>query len=146
MNYSLRSLILVTIQFLAIFAIVLSGSIFAKTTLYLLLELVGIGIGLWALLTMQRSTFSIMPDVKKTGRLVRQGPYRWIRHPMYLAVLLVTGALTLDMPSILRVTIWIVLLVDILFKILHEERMLSISYSEYTQYRTQTKRLLPYLY
>lgn len=146
MRYSLKSVLLVTIQLGAILAILLTGPLLATTPMTRFVEFVGIGIGVWALVTMRLTTFSVLPDVKNEGQLIRHGPYRWIRHPMYLAVLLVTGALVLDLPTPLRIGIWLLLLLDILIKMTYEEQLLTQHYPGYAPYQQQTKRLLPYLY
>jgi len=145
-RYPWQSTLLVTVQMVGILAILFTGPIVARRPLLLLLELLGGGIGVWALLVMRRATFSVMPDVKAGARLVGHGPYRWIRHPMYLAVLLVTGALVAAAFHWWRLGIWVILLVDILVKIAYEETLLTKHYAAYGAYRQQTKRLLPYLY
>ncbi|MCB0063076.1 MAG: isoprenylcysteine carboxylmethyltransferase family protein [Caldilineaceae bacterium] len=146
MNISVKSVLLVTIQLGAILAIFATGPLFASSPALLFLELLGGGVGLWALVAMRLTTFSVLPDVKRAGELTRRGPYRWIRHPMYLAVLLVTGALVLDQPTSLRMGIEVVLLIDILVKIGYEEALLLRHYPAYAAYRQATKRLLPYVY
>ncbi|HQU29297.1 MAG TPA: methyltransferase, partial [Nitrospirales bacterium] len=55
----------------------------------------GIGIvervvGLWALPAMGRHQVKVFPEISVQGKLIVFGPYRWIRHPMYTSVLLVT--------------------------------------------------------
>jgi protein-S-isoprenylcysteine O-methyltransferase Ste14 len=146
MNYAWQSLLLVTIQMTGIGAIFATGPLVARQPLYLLLQGLGLAVGLWALLTMRQKTFSVLPDVKVGASLVHRGPYRWLRHPMYLAVLLVTGALVCASFTWVRLLIWLVLIMDILIKINYEERLLSAHYPAYAAYRRQTKRLLPYLY
>lgn len=45
-------------------------------------------LGAWALHCNRPGNFNIRPTPRLGGQLVQQGPYRWIRHPMYTAVLL----------------------------------------------------------
>lgn len=142
----MKSRILVMIQLGTIIAILLTGPLVAQQPIYLFVEIAGTVIGLWALIVMGTKTFSVLPDVKDGGHHIRQGPYRWIRHPMYLALLLVVGALVLALPTWLRLLLWILLLVDILLKIAYEEMLLATHYSTYATYQSQTKRLLPWLY
>jgi len=44
-------------------------------------------LGLWALSCNRPGNFNIRPTPRAGGQLVQQGPYRWIRHPMYSAVM-----------------------------------------------------------
>ena len=53
-----------------------------------LLWLACMALGLWALSANRPGNFNIRPEPKTDGQLVQTGPYRWIRHPMYTAVLL----------------------------------------------------------
>lgn len=142
----LKSYLLVTLQFAAIFSILLTGPLFARQPLLLLIEVSGGLIGVWALLVMHRTTLHVLPDVRAEGRLVHRGPYRYIRHPMYLAVLLTTLALVLAAFSMVRLGIWVILAVDILVKINYEEQLLRSHYPDYIAYQQQSWRLLPWLY
>ncbi len=50
---------------------------------------IGAGLGSWAVLTMEISNFNVVPDVRQNARFVHQQfPYRLIRHPMYVSLLL----------------------------------------------------------
>ncbi len=44
-------------------------------------------LGLWALSCNRPGNFNIRPTPRAGGQLVQRGPYRWIRHPMYSAVM-----------------------------------------------------------
>ncbi|MCB0086134.1 MAG: isoprenylcysteine carboxylmethyltransferase family protein [Caldilineaceae bacterium] len=145
-GYRWQSILLVTAQMTGIVAIMATGPWLAQQPGLLLLEACGVAIGLWALLTMRRATFSVMPDVKAGAQFVDHGPYRWIRHPMYLAVLLVTVALVSASWTWWRLAIWALLALAILVKIDYEERLLRAHYPIYATYRRQTKRLLPYVF
>lgn len=142
----LKSYLLVTLQFAAIFSILLTGPLIARQPLLLMAEAMGGVIGVWALLVMHRTTLHVLPDVRAEGRLVHHGPYRYIRHPMYLAVLLTMLALVLAAFSPLRFGIWVILAVDILVKINYEEQLLRSHYPGYVAYAQQRWRLLPLLY
>jgi protein-S-isoprenylcysteine O-methyltransferase Ste14 len=90
--------------------------------------------------------FHIAPDPLKSSQLVMRGPYRWIRHPMYLALLLATLPLIVNQPSTLRVVIWLVLLVDLLLKLNYEERLLEARLQGYSEYKKQSFKLIPFIY
>ena len=137
---------LVAIQLLSLGLIALSGPLFAASPALLLLEGAAGLLGLWAIGTMGVGNFNVTPDVKQRARLVTGGPYRYIRHPMYTALLMGSLSLVLDAFSLLRLALWLVLFVDLLVKLNYEERLLSQDLEGYSTHIQRTKRLIPFLY
>jgi protein-S-isoprenylcysteine O-methyltransferase Ste14 len=85
----------------------------------------------------------------QTGqRVMREGPYRLIRHPGY------AGALLMWMGAILAMRNWITLVVIVvsilsvyLYRIATEERMLASALGEdYQAYLASTKRVIPWVW
>lgn len=146
MSRRLKSLILVAIQFICLVAIALTGPIIARQPLLLFVEILGIGLGIWAILSMRPFNFNITPDVKTDGVMVERGPYTYIRHPMYAALLTICTALVIDQFSLVRLGILLILIIDLVVKLRYEENLLASHYSEYDTYRTHTYRLVPYLW
>jgi len=136
----------VFIQFLCLGLIAVTGPLIAENPALLAVESLGIFLGLWAIWVMRIGNFNITPTVMAGARLIETGPYRYIRHPMYAALLLTTFPLVLDHFTALRFAIWVVLLVDLVLKLRHEERLLSAEVAGYTEYKQRTKRLLPLVF
>lgn len=134
-------------QFIGIAAIAFTGPLLAKHPLFLALELLGVGIGLWAIYTMRKSQLRIVPEVGEKASLITEGPYHWVVHPMYTAVLLTTIALVFDSPSTFRWIVWIALLVVLLYKLRYEEGQLQEKFgSAYEFYSQPRKKLIPFIY
>jgi protein-S-isoprenylcysteine O-methyltransferase Ste14 len=85
----------------------------------------------------------------QTGqRVIREGPYRLIRHPGY------AGALLMWLGAILAMRNWITLVVIVvsilsvyLYRIATEERMLATALGEdYEAYMASTKRVIPWVW
>lgn len=142
----MKSLVFVAIQFICLAVIAVSGPLVARPPLWLGLELAGAALALWTLWTWRLGRFNVLPDVLPGARLVTSGPYRFIRHPMYAALLLGTLALVGSAPSPLRLATWAVLLVDLLLKLNYEERLLTERFPDYPAYQRTSKRLLPLLW
>jgi protein-S-isoprenylcysteine O-methyltransferase Ste14 len=103
-------------------------------------------VGLAALAANRPGNFNIRPEVKPRARLVTDGIYAHVRHPMYLAVLLgLLAALAAD-PRPWRIGAWLALLAALLLKATREERLLAQRFAEYPAYAARTRRLLPGLY
>ena len=136
---------LVTIQFICLGGIVITGPIFASSVITVGLEFLGFALGLWALATMTFRNLNILPDIRPGSGLVTHGPYKYIRHPMYSSLLLVTLALIIDTFSTARLIFWIILVSDLWFKLNYEERLLVRHFADYKDYQQRTKRIIPFL-
>lgn len=141
----MKSWLLVALQTLCLGAILLTGAWWAARPVARIAESAGVLLGLWAAWSMRRSKLRILPDVAAGARLVTAGPYRWIRHPMYSAVLLAFGALVLDRAGVLRVLAWVVLAGVLWVKLVWEEKLLAQRFPEYKAYQEKTKRLVPFV-
>lgn len=142
----LISYTLVAVQFLCLIYLAVTGPVLAEG-LPLVLEILGGALGVWAMLAMRLPHVRIAPDVRPNAELVARGPYRWIRHPMYAAVLLVALALVLNAPFPPgRWAALGVLTVDLVVKLHYEERLLRAALPDYAAYTARTKRLIPFVY
>ncbi len=137
---------LVALQFVALAVLAVTGPWIARSLPWLLLEGAGLALLLWAGWAMRRSLPNVTPDVRRNATLVQEGPFRFIRHPIYSGVLLVTLALLLDAPSVLRAAAWLLLAATLVVKLHYEERLLRAAFSGYAAYQQTTKRLVPFLY
>lgn len=86
-----------------------------------------------------------LPDPKRGTQLVQRGIYRTIRHPIYTAVLAVTGGAALYHGGIVPLALWGALIVFFYVKSDYEEGLLRRAFPEYSAYRKRTGRFWPKL-
>ena len=143
---SALSLALVGIQFVLIGVIAFTGPLWPQD--WSLRAILGVGgvLGLWALQAMGLRQVKVFPEVHGRGKLIVLGPYRWVRHPMYTSVLLVTLAWMLGNPLPYRILLWVGLVMTLSVKLRYEERLLMERFPDYEAYRRQTKRLIPFVW
>jgi len=84
--------------------------------------------------------------VRAGARLMREGPYRVLRHPMYTALLLVMAGFAATAPTVARLLLWAALCCDLVAKLSYEERLLARAFPEYAAYRESTWRLIPFVF
>jgi protein-S-isoprenylcysteine O-methyltransferase Ste14 len=109
----------------------------------LILVVIGILLGLWALTFNRPGNFRIMPEVKEGARLIRSGPYRWVRHPMYVAVLLGTLGVLICQFNWPRLLAWMGLAAVLAAKSRREERLLKRQFPDYAVYLTTLPKAGP---
>ena len=112
----------------------------------LILFCLSISLGLWALFSMGLKNLSVFPNPKKNAEMQIRGPYRLIRHPMYTAVLLFSIAMYFMKPSWYMFVALMFLLVDLIFKLRFEERLLMQKFQDYNTYKKTTYCLIPFIY
>lgn len=140
----LRSYFLVGIQFALIGFLAWYGGVVGDTLSNVLVAS-GVVVGVWAVVTM-RFRFNVLPEVRAGQTLYTGGPYTFVRHPMYTAVLLVTLGFVLNHPDTVSVVLWLALVLDLYIKLGYEERTLIARFPDYAAYMARTKRLIPVVY
>jgi protein-S-isoprenylcysteine O-methyltransferase Ste14 len=90
--------------------------------------------------------FTVFPRPLEEGSLVRTGPFRLVRHPVYLGLVAagLGATLTQRTPSTLVATAILFVILDL--KRRREEAWLAERYPDYAAYRTGVKALIPFLY
>jgi protein-S-isoprenylcysteine O-methyltransferase Ste14 len=106
----------------------------------------GAALGAWALAANPPGNINIRPDPKDGGRLATRGPYRWVRHPMYGAVLLLAAGGCLAYAGTWRWVVWLALAGVLHAKATIEERALTARHPSYADYSRRTKRIIPFVW
>ena len=108
----------------------------------LLLACLGICVSLWALSHL-RNSFSILAEAR---RVVTSGPYRHVRHPLYLGEAATMLGLCFTIGTVSALLFWAVINGLQLARARVEEKKLARELPEYRLYREKTRFILPGLY
>ena len=104
------------------------------------------GLGLWTFVHNRPGNFNIRPEPKASGRLVTSGPYRYMRNPMYSALLLFAAAEVLAYADGWKIACWLALALVLLAKSMLEERGLRELHAGYAEYAKRVRRFIPGLF
>ncbi|MFL5931482.1 MAG: methyltransferase family protein [Gaiellaceae bacterium] len=96
----------------------------------------GLVLAVWAARTMGES-LSPFPRPPRRAHLVQTGPFRYLRHPIYVGGTLFLAGLSLVF-SVYALTLTALLAVFWFFKARVEERYLEERFAEYAEYRRRT--------
>jgi protein-S-isoprenylcysteine O-methyltransferase Ste14 len=77
--------------------------------------------------------------------LISSGPYRFTRHPMYLAKLVIVTGNFIISGSLWFVAVFIYLMLETIRTIAKEERHLEAAVKEYAGYKRRTTRMIPFV-
>lgn len=106
--------------------------------------LAAVALMLFAIVTL-RSVIQIEPQPREGGALISNGPYRWLRHPIYTAIVVAVIGLFLKLPTLPVALASAVVVAYLAVKARYEERLLAAAYPEYQQYKAQTFGVFPFL-
>lgn len=107
-----------------------------------LLVLGGTVFALYAIASLGRS-LSVMAEARA---LVTSGPYRLIRHPLYLGEAVMLVGIAIQYVSWMALALLAVQLACQVQRMKYEEGVLEQAFPEYGAYRARTARLIPYVY
>lgn len=113
----------------------------------ILIILLGVALRWWAVVTLGRY-FTLEVAVRSTQTVVQSGPYRYVRHPAYSAILLSlagTGLALANWASL--VALLAGGLIGLLYRVRVEERVLTEALGKpYVDYMHRTRRFIPFLF
>lgn len=103
----------------------------------------GLGLTVWARLILGRN-WSAVVTIKQDHRLVRTGPYKWVRHPIYSGLLLAMLGTAIFLCEWRGLVGFGVGLAGFWLKARLEERFLIEQFGpEYAEYKKKVKALIP---
>jgi len=119
-------------------------SIFGTGPVTITIQIIAALLMFWARLTFGIRSFhgTANPTV---GGLVTTGPYRYLRHPIYAAILYFLWAGIAVHLSLLTIALGLLATALTAVRIAAEEKLLVAMYPEYVTYAQSAKRLIPFL-
>ena len=143
MNNKIYSKVLVALQFCIILLLLLINDSIFNHLISLFTSAIGFLFGLFTLYFNRIGNFNITPEIKENSKLIKNGSYKYIRHPMYFSVFLMTGGVVLTEINVTNIFCYMVLVVVLYLKASKEEKLWSEKLEEYKQYKKHTKMFIP---
>ncbi|MGB8657230.1 MAG: methyltransferase [Candidatus Zixiibacteriota bacterium] len=124
--------------------LIVTRSLFSFNPLVITVQTAAVVLMVWARITLGHRSFHATAAPTE-GALITNGPYRYIRHPIYTAVCLFTCAGALAHPSFAALLV-ILVLIGAVARMFAEEKLLRARYPGYKAYAAATKRMVPFVF
>lgn len=92
-----------------------------------------------------RKALTASPIPKADAALIQAGIYKYIRHPMYTAVIMIGGGIMLNNPTLFTIIAWVALIIVLLNKAHYEDKLLLSKHLNAAKYQKDTGTFLPKL-
>lgn len=142
---SVRGFVLVFLQFVILGVLIVTPSHSGfqySTQIAGLLYSLAVLIAVPAVINL-RPSLTAMPEPKAHAPLITHGIYRFIRHPMYTALLLLALGLAVSNANVHSAVLASALLAVLLVKSRYEDRLLRQRWPQASQYQANTGAFLP---
>ena len=125
--------------------LLISGNLLSPSPVVIAVQVLALALGIWARRTFQAGQFSTGAETKE-GQLLKAGPYKFIRHPIYTTVLTLVWSSVIGHPSLTTLIVSLVMTVVTVMRIATEEQFLREHYQGYADYSRATKRIIPFVF
>jgi len=124
--------------------LVVRGEVLARSTPAMVIQAAAVVLMIAARLTFGLRSFHAAAN-PTAGGLVTRGPYHWLRHPIYAAILYFIWSTAIDHRSVQAVAAALLVTAGAFVRMYAEESLLTTMYPEYTTYRARTARVIPFV-
>jgi protein-S-isoprenylcysteine O-methyltransferase Ste14 len=125
--------------------LLMTHNVFSPNPVIIVLQTAAFALMIWARITFGRRSYHVSAN-PTAGQLVTNGPFRYIRNPIYAAVCIFAFAGAFSHLSWLSGSLALLILAGTLVRIFSEEKFLRAQYPEYAAYAGKTSRLIPFVF
>ncbi len=144
MFLKLSSLVAFAISVLGMIYLFKNHSILSDNPILIIIQILAFGLMIWARMTFGFKSFHASANTYKE-KLVTNGPYKWLRHPIYAAVIYFFLTCIISFPNTETVVAVALIVLSTIVRMLLEEKSLMENFEEYASYSKRTKRLIPFV-
>jgi len=139
-----RSIIAFALMVVGLIWLAVRGELLARSIPAMVIQAAAVVLMIAARLTFGLRSFHAAAN-PTAGGLVTRGPYHWLRHPIYAAILYFIWSTAIDHRSVQAMSAALLVTVGAFVRMYAEESLLTTMYPEYTTYRARTARVIPFV-
>lgn len=144
MSKNFLSLIAFLIAVVALVLLIYRNHLIASTPILIGVQIAAVLLMVWARVTFGFRSFHAAASTSK-GELVTTGPYHYLRHPIYAAIIYFVWAGQIQKPDIVSLSLAVIATSALFVRMILEEDFLKDRYPEYTEYMKRAKRVIPFV-
>lgn len=119
--------------------------VFSPNPLAIFIQVFSAALMIWSRLTLGVRSFHVAANPTE-GKLITVGPYRWLRHPIYAAIIYFSWACLISFPYLWTIFSVFLITGGLFIRMIMEEKSLRDTYPDYDAYCRKAKRIIPYLF
>lgn len=145
MNLKISSILGYIIAVLGLIFLMEKSYILSKNPITIAIQICSVALMIWARVTFGLRSFHAAANTTK-GKLVTTGPYRWLRHPIYAAIIYFSWASVISYPFLETILAVCLISGGLFLRMVLEEKSLVLTYDNYKEYSKHSKRLIPFIF
>jgi protein-S-isoprenylcysteine O-methyltransferase Ste14 len=105
----------------------------------------GLFLFFWSIKTLGLRSYSPLP-VPRVGNILQvKGPYKYMRHPVYSGLFLLSIAFFVSRATMITAIFFSLFIIITDFKANYEERLMTEKHKSYLKYKRSTKKYIPHV-
>ena len=145
MNLKVASLIAFGIVLIGVFYLFNKHYLFSANPISIIIQTIALGLMIWARLTFGVRSFNATANAT-SGKLITNGPYRFLRHPIYASLIYFFIASIISFPFVDTIVAVGLIVTGLFARMILEEKSLLVEYDDYAEYSKKTKRIVPFVF
>lgn len=144
-SISLKSYFLISLQVVCGAVIIFTGRFFPELLILKIIFILLFVPIFWAIVLLN-TKLTITPELRYGAKLIENGPFRFVRHPIYFSLIAICIIWLVDDFSYIRLIFSIILFIDLVLKVNYEETFMLKEFEDYKEYQRKTKKIIPFIY
>lgn len=132
---------------LVLYVVFADGNFYFFSLPFIIIQMVSLLLIFWAFVARKVYKKKVMIHKGKEYFLLKEGPYEFLRHPIYSGFLLLCSAYAQEYIVLSRAAAFLVFILVMMYAIREDDRVMEKYFGqEYSDYKKTSKKIVPFVY